>query len=570
MKRSVGLFLVFTLVFALILGGTGCVSRTPNTTPPPTAVEIPYKDLVENFIKTDATYVFDGIEGSLIFLKTVSTVYVNDPGSIQEWEYTVEYQTRHPGEGDRTGQVLAQEITTHNVVVKVKDGQIVSAVCDADWDMVNDRNLRLPVTGTVIGGGDTTIPGGPLDVPRVFVYEVKTNDGTTVKVSYNAYPPSPVGDAYRSKVTLEFAGGSIAVGDRIEALGRFDAETNTIQIAEQGDYIKTFSAQLPVISEEVSWNIGETVVAATITRPDDNGVHPAVVLVPGSGPTDRDWNSPLLPGTNGSARLLAEELAGSGFVTIRYDKRFTGPNAQKNRPLLIGNISMEGHVVELAGAVDRLLSRADVDPQKIFAVANSEGNIHAMNYQMEREPKLAGLVLIAPPGRNMPDIIHTQIEAQVASLPNAEEIMDAFDKGLAAFLAGEPYVADPVLPEGIGALIQSLYNPVNLPFTRELFLVDGSKLLSQVTVPALVVIGKKDIQVDWQFDGAPLEAVAVAMSNVEFVYPENANHVLKNEPRPRSALTAADGLTYNAADKILDPEGLQVVKDWLAVQIAGD
>jgi uncharacterized protein len=324
------------------------------------------------------------------------------------------------------------------------------------------------------------------------------------------------------------------------------------------------------ISEEVSWAIGDTVVAATITRPNDKAVHPAIVFIPGSGPTDRDWNTPLLPGTNGSAKLLAEELAKSGFVTIRYDKRFTGPNAQKNMPLLTGKISMEGHIEEVAGAVAQLLSRSEVDPQKIFVVANSEGNIHAMNYQRERTPRFAGLVLIAPPGRNMPDILHTQIEAQVASIPNAKEVMVGFDKLMAAFLAGEPFVADPTLPEGLNSLIQSLYTPINLPFTRELFLIDGSKLLSQVTAPTLVVIGKKDIQVDWQLDGAPLEAAAATLKNVSFIYPENANHVLKNEPKPRAELTAADGMNYNAADKVLDPEGLKAIKDWLAARVAGN
>jgi uncharacterized protein len=332
----------------------------------------------------------------------------------------------------------------------------------------------------------------------------------------------------------------------------------------------TPSEAVRMVSEDVSWNIGNTVVAATITRPDDNGVHPAIVFVPGSGPTNRDWNTPLLPGTNGSARLLAEELAKSGFVTIRYDKRFTGPNGAKNMPLLAGKISMEGHVEELAGAVDQLLSRSDVDPHKIFAVANSEGNIHAMHYQQERDPKFVGLVLIAPPGRNMPDIMRTQIEAQVASMPNVKEIMAAYDKGMAAFLAGEPCVADRILPDAMNTLIQSLYNPINLPFTRELFLTDGSKLLSQTTTPVLVVIGKKDIQVDWQLDGAPLEAVAATMKNVTFIYPENANHVLKNEPRPRSTLTAADGLTYNASDRMLDPDGLKAIKDWLADQVSGN
>jgi hypothetical protein len=60
------------------------------------------------------------------------------------------------------------------------------------------------------------------------------------------------------------------------------------------------------------------------------------------------------------------------------------------------------------------------------------------------------------------------------------------------------------------------------------------------------------------------------MNNVTFAYPENANHVLKNEPKPRAELTAADGMNYNAADTVLDPEGLKAVKDWLADQVAGN
>lgn len=323
------------------------------------------------------------------------------------------------------------------------------------------------------------------------------------------------------------------------------------------------------VSEEVSWPIGETTVAATITRPDDQKVHPAIVFVPGSGPTDRDWNSPLLPGTNGSARLLADELAKSGFVTIRYDKRFTGPNAEKNLPLLIGNISMESHVEEVVGAVDLLLSRSDVDPEKIFVVANSEGTIHAMNYQLERGPKFAGLVLLAPPGRNMADLMHSQIEAQIASLPNAEEIMAGYDALIADFTAGKPFVPNPKLPEGINNLVQGFYAPVNLPFTRELLMVVPDSLLEQIAAPVLVVIGKKDIQVDWEADGKILEEAVESRRNVSFVYPENANHVFKHEPRPRSALTSADGLTYNASDRVLDADALKAVQDWLSERISG-
>ncbi|HVB64090.1 MAG TPA: hypothetical protein VNE17_05115, partial [Nitrolancea sp.] len=62
-------------------------------------------------------------------------------------------------------------------------------------------------------------------------------------------------------------------------------------------------------STEVGWQLDSTTVDGTIVRPFGPGPFSAVVMVAGSGPTDRDWNSPLLPGSNGSARLLAEVLA---------------------------------------------------------------------------------------------------------------------------------------------------------------------------------------------------------------------------------------------------------------------
>src|ERR1700686_3415683 len=100
-------------------------------------------------------------------------------------------------------------------------------------------------------------------------------------------------------------------------------------------------------SSEVSWQLDSTTVYGTLVRPVGLGPFPAVVMVAGSGPTDRDWNSPLLPGFNGSARLLAEELARAGTASQRYDKRASGPHARENMQALIGKLSMQSHVDEL-------------------------------------------------------------------------------------------------------------------------------------------------------------------------------------------------------------------------------
>src|SRR5438046_3951185 len=132
---------------------------------------------------------------------------------------------------------------------------------------------------------------------------------------------------------------------------------------------------------ELQWQTDSITVRGTLLRPLGSRQLPAVVFVAGSGPTDRDWNSPLLPGANGSARLIADELARAGFASLRYDKRASGPDARENVERMIGKVSMQGHVDELAGAVRTLVRESFVRADRLFAVANSEGTLHALNYQ---------------------------------------------------------------------------------------------------------------------------------------------------------------------------------------------
>src|SRR5580692_6130643 len=97
-------------------------------------------------------------------------------------------------------------------------------------------------------------------------------------------------------------------------------------------------------NREVTWEVLGIQVHGTITAPADGEVRSAVIFVAGSGPTDRDWCSPLLPGTNGSAKILAEALAGRGFLTLRYDKLASGPHVRENLPGFAGKLSMQTHM----------------------------------------------------------------------------------------------------------------------------------------------------------------------------------------------------------------------------------
>jgi pimeloyl-ACP methyl ester carboxylesterase len=324
--------------------------------------------------------------------------------------------------------------------------------------------------------------------------------------------------------------------------------------------------EVPGESSDINWRLDETTVDGTLVRPAGAGPFLGVVLVAGSGPTDRDWNSPLLPGSHGSARLLAEELARAGFASLRYDKRVVGPHARQNIPALTGKLSMQSHLDELAGAVRMLASQPYVREDRIFALANSEGTLHALQYQVQ-DPALpfAGLVLIAPPGRAVGAVARSQLAAQAASFPNGDELLVLYDAAIARFLAGEPTAPDPALPQEVQAVLRGVESPINLPFARELWMADAASPLAQVSVPVLVIIGKKDIQVDWQADGEPLQRVAAGRGDISFLFPEDANHILQHEPRPRSELNLADVVArYNAPDSQLDPQAVSSILQWLA------
>lgn len=397
----------------------------------------------------------------------------------------------------------------------------------------------------------------------------------TIDIPQQGAADLPLDDVRLDGDAVHFAIGSVGAtfdgtldGETISGDFAQSGATGTFELARTGDVVAaTATPELPYAVEEVTWTLDDTTMAATLTRPEGDGPFPAVVFVAGSGPTDRDWNSPLLPGRNGSAALLADELTRAGYATLRYDKRFTGPYAQQNMPALVGNISFQSHLDELTSAVDYLVAQPDIDPALVFVLGNSEGTLHALNYQTS-DPAVpfVGLILTGAPGRPMTEVLHQQIDQNVLGAePNREELLAKWDEAIAAFVAGETVELDPALPDAVQQVWAGLTAPANQPFSAELLAVQPAELLAAGEEPVLVIIGQKDIQIDWQADGAVLEAAAG--DNVTFSYPANANHVLKHEPKPADELTAADGNSYNAADRVLDPETLQIILDWLVAQM---
>jgi hypothetical protein len=250
------------------------IDETETNSPPETPVHEADEDqlagqkLAEAFIRNSSTFRFDGLKESLKLVRT-------SPG-ISSFErdefYTFVYQTRHPGHSDRSGLTLEEAITEHqaDIHVNLTRKKVVGAACDGTWDMINERDLAVTVSGIVVSGGDTSLPDGPLDTPRKFVYRIiKPKDqGFFVDVCYTSYPPSPAGEKAAAKIKLDFYRGTIEIGDLMEAHGTLDRSTNTLVIAEQGDYIRTFSHKSTVVGVVVG--IKEIILSASRgSKPDE-------------------------------------------------------------------------------------------------------------------------------------------------------------------------------------------------------------------------------------------------------------------------------------------------------------
>lgn len=319
-----------------------------------------------------------------------------------------------------------------------------------------------------------------------------------------------------------------------------------------------------VHATEVSWQLDGIDMYGTFVRPDGDGPHPAVVMVAGSGPTDRDWNSPMLPGSNGSAALLAEVFADAGIASLRYDKRASGPHVAENLPAISGRMSMQTHLDELVRATGVLAAQDGVDAARIVGLGNSEGCLHVLHHaNTDQSIPFAGTVLAAPPGRSIGAVLLTQLRAQLAVVPEGDMLFALVEEAAARYSAGQPMDPDPRLPEPLRMVLASFETPANLPFVRELWSEDAATELAVVRVPTLVLIGRQDMQVDARLDGEPLQAAAAGNTEVVFAFPEHTNHVLKEDLRTPEERAAAPASGYNEPGTRLDPDAVRTILGWL-------
>ena len=111
------------------------------------------RQIARDFVVNSPTFIFDAIADTLQFVKT------GYPPNIEGvYGFVFQFESRHAGYGDRTGQTLNEEITPHEAVVIVEQGNIVFAIMDEEWDMIEQQMVKDDDPLAVVAD-DFEIPG---------------------------------------------------------------------------------------------------------------------------------------------------------------------------------------------------------------------------------------------------------------------------------------------------------------------------------------------------------------------------------------------------------------------------
>jgi pimeloyl-ACP methyl ester carboxylesterase len=233
-----------------------------------------------------------------------------------------------------------------------------------------------------------------------------------------------------------------------------------------------------------------------------------VVIVPGSGPTDRDGNNPR--GVAGAPyRMLAQDLAQAQVATIRIDKR--GMFGSRKAIADPSAVTIADYADDVRAWVK--VARARTGLPCAWILGHSEGGMVALVAAQQPEG-VCGVVLVSALGRPLGAVLREQLKANPANaplLPQALAAIESLEKGKAV----DASTLDPAL--------LPLFSPKVQPYLIDFLRLDPAALAAKLRVPMLIVQGDRDIQVSV----ADARALAAADPRATLAIVPGANHVLK-------------------------------------------
>jgi uncharacterized protein len=276
-------------------------------------------------------------------------------------------------------------------------------------------------------------------------------------------------------------------------------------------------------------------ISGTLTMPKDaSGKIPVVIIIPGSGPTDRDGNSNMGLNTN-MYKLLAYALGKKGIASVRYDKRMVGQSTgnQKEKDL-----RFEDNVDDVTSIIDMLT--ADERFSKVILAGHSEGSLVGM-LATHDEP-IKGFISLDGAGMPGEKILTDQMKSQPQyMIDGLKNVLDSLKRGK----------INPNVDPQLYALLRPSVQFYLMSWCR----YDPTIEIRKLKMPILIIQGTADLQVT--VDNA--QKLKSAKSSAILMLIRGMNHILKDAPADKEQNLA----TYKNPDLPLNTEMVTDVVDFI-------
>lgn len=335
----------------------------------------------------------------------------------------------------------------------------------------------------------------------------------------------------------------------------------------------------PYLEEEVRFlnpNGGHH-LAGTLTLPPGEGPHPAVVMITGSGPQDR--NEDIM--NHRPFWVIADYLSRRGFAVLRFDDR-----GFKESEGDFASATTADFATDVAAACAFLRTRSDIRSSDIGLIGHSEGGLIAPIVAVEHT-EVAFMVLLAAPGLPGEEVILAQQQLILKASGISEKglafnqtIMEGLlervkkqqpaekrQKKMQAFVKKEFKGVDPAILEELQISLDNMpamIATLDSDWFRYFIQFDPRPTLEQVQCPVLALNGKLDLQVPWSDN---LEAIEAALgkggnSNIETHALPGLNHLFQT-----SLSGSGSPQEYGVLDETIAPAVLELMAAWMKKQV---
>ena len=318
-------------------------------------------------------------------------------------------------------------------------------------------------------------------------------------------------------------------------------------------------------------------LAGTLTLPRAGKPFPALVLISGSGPQDRDesimGHRPFL--------VLADHLTRKGLAVLRFDDRGVGGSEGS-----VSESTTEDFAGDALAGADYLRTRAEIDKARIGVLGHSEGATAAA-IAAAKSAAIAFLVLVAPPGVTGEKLLYQQgaavmkasgfdkdriesnqrVQRQLFEIArtqlDAKEAREKIGAVLQQSWADLSEAQKQALGAGNKAAIEARAQMVLSPWFRFVLDYDPAEALRKVRCPTLALFGERDLQVPVEENLAAVQAAleAAPTKDYEAVRLPELNHLMQTS---RSGLPAE----YARIDETFSPRALELIADWIKERIS--